>query len=507
MAKDATIWTIVHAAITGFMVLPIAMVGILTLILARRQGDPARRTFSWLKACHPLLLVSISCIIAADILNVLLFSWQNDAGYYDTVHHTHEEISCIIRSERYLSFTGNLFEHLVDICFVLVLVELGNGLMCSLDGRSRPYQRRLRYAAYVTIIFLASMVLAYFGQPASAWVAYWNGSENNASYAQLIQSLKVVGKLGASFYIPSWGVSICQVVYAAFVLRKHKAGAATRQAAILYLIITILDFIRWIFFVILYSHWILPALDNPWWWNLIDALGNTWIRFVQLCLLLIIGMRRRKGIWTTHQPWMPCDASALASEMDSPHEAGPSPIVPPSTSYSYATWLRKEDSPLPSTPQTWHVPYVMPTWPHPELPAFSRSVIFAPQELDAVQYQYAPHPLLGPGYLVLQSQSQPQPQIPQTPQSQTQLQPQVQVQPQSQVQSQSQSQPQSQPQPQLQPQSQSQPQPQLQPQQQQQQKQQHHQPQPQLPPQMHQSLHSSLHHQHAFHSQQCPFQH
>ncbi|KAG6047020.1 hypothetical protein E4U17_004761, partial [Claviceps sp. LM77 group G4] len=57
MAKDATIWTIVHAAITGFMVLPIAMVGLLTLILARRQGDPARRAFSWLKACHPLLLV------------------------------------------------------------------------------------------------------------------------------------------------------------------------------------------------------------------------------------------------------------------------------------------------------------------------------------------------------------------------------------------------------------------------------------------------------------------
>ncbi|KAG5990271.1 hypothetical protein E4U52_004744 [Claviceps spartinae] len=489
MAKDATIWTIVHAAITGFMVLPIAMVGILTLILARRQGDPARRAFSWLKACHPLLLVSISCVIAADILNVLLFSWQNDAGYYDTVHHTHDEISCIIRSERYLSFTGNLFEHLVDICFVLVLVELGNGLMCSLDGRSWPYQRRLRYAAYVSIIFLASMVLAYFGQPTSAWVAYWNGSENNASYAQLIQSLKVVGKLGASFYIPSWGVSICQVVYAAFVLRKHKAGAATRQAAILYLIITILDFIRWIFFVILYSHWILPALDNPWWWNLIDALGNTWIRFVQLCLLLIIGMRKRKGIWTTHQPWIPCDAAALASEMDSPHEAGPSPIVPPSTSYSYATWLRKEDSPLPSTPQTWHVPYVMPTWPpHPELPAFSRSVIFAPQELDAVQYQYAPHPLLGPGYLVLQSQSQSQPQTPQTPQS-----------PQSQVQLQPQSQTQLQPQPQTQLRLQPQPRPQPQ--------QQHHQPQPQLPPQMHQSLHSSLHHQHTIYSQQCPFQH
>ncbi|KAG6014185.1 hypothetical protein E4U54_005709 [Claviceps lovelessii] len=436
MVQDGTVWTIVHAAVTGFMVLPIAMVGILSFVLARRRRDPARRAFSWLKGCHPFLMVSISCIISADILNVILFSWQNDAGYYDTVNHTHDEISSIIRSERYLSFTGNLFEHLVDIFFVLILVELGNGLMYSLEGQSRPHQLRLRYAAYVTIIFLLSIVLAYFGQPAAAWTAYWNGSESNASYAQLTQSLQVVAKLGASVYIPAWVVSICQIVYAGFVVYKHRAVVATRQVSVLYFVITILDFMRWTFFVILYVRWILPSSDSPWWWNLIDAIGNTWLRFIQLVLLLMIGMRRTKGIWTTHQPWMASDMSMMASEMDSTHDPGPSPVMPPSTGYSHATWPQKECSAPPSMPQSWYTPQPTPSWPLHELAATSPPINIAPRELDATQYQYAPHPLLGPGYLVLQSQAQiqqlqhlqqqqqhhsPQPQYQTLPPLQTQL--------------------------------------------------------------------------------------
>ncbi|KAG5982692.1 hypothetical protein E4U55_001515 [Claviceps digitariae] len=452
MGKDATVWTIVHAAVTGFMMLPIAMVGLLSLVLARRRRDPARRAFAWLKGCHPFLLVSISCIISADILNVILFSWQNDDGYYDTVNHTHDEISGIIRSERYLSFTGNLFEHFVDIFFILILVELGNGLMYSLEGQSRPYQLRLRYAAYVTIIFILSLVLAYFGQPASAWVAYWNGAENNASYAQLIQSLKVVGKLGASIYIPSWVVSIAQVVYAGFVVYKHKAIVATRQ-------------------------WILPATDNPWWWNLVDALGNTWLRFIQLVLLLIIGMRRKKGIWTTPQAWMASNMSVMASEMDSTHDAGPSPIMPPSTGYSHVTWPQKEYSAPPMMQPTWYMPQQMPTWPHHELAATPLPINVAPLELDAMQYQYAPHPLLGPGYLVLQSQAQIQ-QL-------QQLQQQQQQQQQQQLQQQQQQQQEQQQQQQL-----------LQPQQS---------PQPQR--QTLTALQTQLHHAHSFHAQLRPLQH
>ncbi|QPG98283.1 hypothetical protein C2857_007452 [Epichloe festucae Fl1] len=420
MAKDATVWTIVHAAVTGFMALPILMAGILTLVVARRQKDPARRAFTWLKACHPLLLISISCIIAADILNVVLLSWQNDEGYYDTANHTHDDISRIIRSERYLSFTGNLFEDLVDILFVIILVELGNGLMHSLQRQSSPYQLRLRYAAYVTTIFMISLALTYFGQPASAWMAYWNGSESNSSYAQLTQSLKVVGKIGAAFYIPSWVVSIAQVVYASFVVHRHKAGVMTRHVAILYLTITILDFVRWTFFLVMYAQWILPAAENPVWWNLVDALGNTWIRFVQLVMLLIIGMRRNKGIWTTHQPWSASGVSTMASEMTPTYTTGPSPVMPPGTGYQHALWPPKDYVAQPPMQPNWYAPQQTPTWQHQEL-ATSQPAVLAPRELDSMQYQYAPHPLLGPGYLVLQSPAQIQ-QVQQQVQQQQQQQ-------------------------------------------------------------------------------------
>ncbi|KAK2600211.1 hypothetical protein QQS21_005085 [Conoideocrella luteorostrata] len=405
MVKDASIWTMVHAAATGFMMVPILITGLLTLVLARRRQDPARVAFIWLKGCHPLLLLSLTCIISADILNVILFSWQNDGGYYDTANHTHDEISSLIRSERYLSFCGNLFEHLVDLIFVLVLVELGNGLMYSLDRQSSGYQIKLRYTAYVTILFLFSMAMSYFGQPTSAWVAYWNGSESNSSYAQLTQSLKIVGKLGASFYIPSWIVSIAQVAYASFVMRKHKAGVLTRHVAILYLTITVLDFVRWTFFLVLYAQWILPAQENPSWWNLIDALGNTWIRFSQLVMLLIIGMRRKKGIWTTHQSWMKSSVSTMASEMASTTTTGPSPIMAPGTVYHHALYPHKEYAAHSPMQNAWYMSQQVPSWQHHELAAPApQPMIMMPRDFDSMQYQYAPHPMLGPGYLVLQSQ-------------------------------------------------------------------------------------------------------
>lgn len=175
---------------------------------------------------------SLSCIIAADALNSILDSWQNAAGYYDTANHTHDEISSVIRSERYLSFTGNLFEHLVDILFVIIFIELGNGLMHSLNPKPSKYQTALRYTSYVAATILFAFALAYFGQPTASWVAYWNGSESNSSYAQLSQSLKVVGKLGALFYTSLWIISLFQVGYASFVMHKHNSRVLTRQASV-----------------------------------------------------------------------------------------------------------------------------------------------------------------------------------------------------------------------------------------------------------------------------------
>ncbi|OAA44178.1 hypothetical protein NOR_03906 [Metarhizium rileyi] len=414
---SAQLWTLVHAGVSGFVVVPLILVGVLTSFLARSRGDPARRAFVWLKACHPLLIVSLSCIVAADGLTAILESWQNPTGYYDTTHHTHDQISRVIRSERYLSFTGNLFEHLVDVHFIVILVEVGNGLMYSLNRQSSKYQTRIRHTAYAVALILLSLALAYFGQPTASWVAYWNGSESNSSYAQLSQSLKVVGKLGASFYVPSWIISVFQVGYASFVMHKHKASVPTRQAAILYLTITILDFVRWTFFLTLYARWLLPAGATPPWWSMMDAIGNTWLRFVQLVLLLVIGIWRKQGIWTSHRFGMANSVSKQASTMAATN--GQLSNKGPEATYHQAAHAQTDYMAQAQLPAAWYAPQQVPSWQCHE-PTAQQPIIIAPRDLDTMTYQYAPHPMLGPGYLVLQSTAQIQQNYQQQQQQQQQ---------------------------------------------------------------------------------------
>ena len=73
---------------------------------------------------------------------MVLYSWQFDDGEYDTANHSHDSISNIIRNERYLSFTGNFFEQVVDLLFINLLLELGNGLMFSLEREPAPLPHR-----------------------------------------------------------------------------------------------------------------------------------------------------------------------------------------------------------------------------------------------------------------------------------------------------------------------------------------------------------------------------
>ena len=56
MADDGQVWTIVDAGMNGVMILPIFIVWIVTLGVARRRSDPARTAFSWLKAPHMFLV-------------------------------------------------------------------------------------------------------------------------------------------------------------------------------------------------------------------------------------------------------------------------------------------------------------------------------------------------------------------------------------------------------------------------------------------------------------------
>ena len=67
--------------------------------------------------------------------------------------------------------------------------------------------------------------------------------------------------------------------------------------------VTVLDFIRWLSYLILYAAWVLPVKEVPQCWAVVGALLDTWVRFVILVLLLVIGARKVKGIWLTQRTW------------------------------------------------------------------------------------------------------------------------------------------------------------------------------------------------------------
>ena len=54
------------------------------------------------------------------------------------------------------------------------------------------------------------------------------------------------------------------------------------------------------------ATWTLPDRSDgtPVAFNAVDPILNSWVMFVILVLLFAIGVRKKKGLWSTHQPWM-----------------------------------------------------------------------------------------------------------------------------------------------------------------------------------------------------------
>lgn len=70
------------------------------------------------------------------------------------------------------------------------------------------------------------------------------------------------------------------------------------------LVTAILYFIRCLYILIATALWVLGTERQSQAINIIDPLLSIWPFFVLLVLLFVLGIRRRKGLWTTQQNWM-----------------------------------------------------------------------------------------------------------------------------------------------------------------------------------------------------------
>jgi len=51
------VFTIINAALTGLLALPLFIIWVLTIFMARRRKDRARVAFTWLKVAIPFMIL------------------------------------------------------------------------------------------------------------------------------------------------------------------------------------------------------------------------------------------------------------------------------------------------------------------------------------------------------------------------------------------------------------------------------------------------------------------
>lgn len=79
-----------------------------------------------------------------------------------------------------------------------------------------------------------------------------------------------------------------------------------QQSGVLLLLTTILNFIRYTWNLAYAATWVLPEDPDyvPRAVTIVQPMLDVWPLFILLVLLFVISIRKQKGLWSIHQPWM-----------------------------------------------------------------------------------------------------------------------------------------------------------------------------------------------------------
>lgn len=94
-----------------------------------------------------------------------------------------------------------------------------------------------------------------------------------------------------------------------------------------------LSLLRYTYAVAEDARWIIPETGEPIVvYGVVDELLFVWVFFVILVLILVIGARKQRGLWSKAQPWMTAPVMTV-QVMTVPASTGPAviagPIQPP----------------------------------------------------------------------------------------------------------------------------------------------------------------------------------
>lgn len=291
----------VSAVMAGMWCLPFTVFFVLSFFLARRKGDPARVAVVWLKILLPF---AILCTIF-HVVGVATSILMRQGSYYYRTRMSREDLLNLERLNFRSSLVSYVFEDITVALILFTFVELGNGFMYALSHQRTVRQKIFRYLSLFLALVLIAIALAYTIRYGVLYGGYLD--QGRVGYTSISGQLFILEKLYSARIILVWIFTLPTIAYAAVAVHFWKTQSLVRGITIEFLIATILMFIRATYELVYMAMYTINDSEGYIRPPLATSYLSPIFRFVPLgvavVLLFVVAIRKKKGLWTTRQPF------------------------------------------------------------------------------------------------------------------------------------------------------------------------------------------------------------
>lgn len=282
-----------RSSLEGILIIPVAVLGIISYVTVRRHGDPARKGLIWLHFAFALHFFAylFGCLDYALYLT-----------YYGGANETTSETR-LIDAQLRMAPLSTFLRKLGDCCILFCISGIGAGVWRVTTGKKIP-------GFYIPLQILGAVVaiLAFVVFVRLEVAAVQRSAEQQAS-AQTGPRVDTTafGKANAATVILLPVGALATVIFAIVVKIKARASAGTvlRTPTTLLVVSAALNILiqSWgivgASFGLVEDGSFLPGR----WFIMTELVIDRYGTFVQLVLLFVLASKKKNGLWTISQPW------------------------------------------------------------------------------------------------------------------------------------------------------------------------------------------------------------
>ncbi|KAL5619835.1 hypothetical protein FOVSG1_002057 [Fusarium oxysporum f. sp. vasinfectum] len=153
------------AVLLGILIPPLLILWICSLYLVRREDDPARMAFTYMKTVYLMALLTLTFrFIYFIAMNKILVSSASDETLPDGFLH------CMVHITNRLDALSTTLLDVTDVFLIITLFELGNGFLICLTAKRSSFYLVLRYSILVTSAAVLYLSITTFIRSHSIWI-------------------------------------------------------------------------------------------------------------------------------------------------------------------------------------------------------------------------------------------------------------------------------------------------------------------------------------------------